>query len=243
MELKYNKETGKIIGYALIGSLGVSDGEEIITVDKPDDLTSFEERYEVVKRLLKLKDESARDSAIFSRELDAIRVERNRLLVKSDWRMVADYQGSDQENWKTYRQALRDLTKGISKVQDIVFPTLSTVVVATETVQAAAVTPTWSDIDWYDGDICIYNNVSYTCKRTLLKTWTVVAGDTQNSIQHYWGITNSQLRSWNQAIFDQYKTGINYNLPPVGTVLETVDPINVKRFPDYSNSGFWELTS
>ena len=122
MQLKYNKETGKITGYAIIGSLGVSDGEEIITVDKPDDLTSFEESYEVLEGLLKLKDESARDSAILSRELNAIRSERNRLLTESDWRMVSDYQGSDQDTWKTYRQSLRDITNGVSKVEDVVFP-------------------------------------------------------------------------------------------------------------------------
>ena len=240
MQIKFNIETGEILGYAIIGSLGELGDADIILVDKPNDLNNFLESYEVVNGVLTLKDTSARDSALLSRHLNTIRSRRNKLLVESDWRMVADYQGSDQEAWKTYRQALRDLTKGISKVEDVVFPTLSTVVVV-ETPEV--VTPTWSDIDWYDGDVCLYNGISYTCKRTLLKTWTVVAGDTQNSIQHYWGITNSQLRSWNQAIFDQYKTGINYNLPPVGTVLETVDPINVKRFPDYSNSGFWELTS
>ena len=112
--------------------------------------------------------------------------------------------------------------------------------VVVETVEVLI--PTWSDIDWYDGDTCLYNGVSYTCKRTLLKTWTVVTGDTEYSVQTYWGITNSQLRSWNQALFDQYKTGNQYNLPPVGSVLDTVDPINVKRYPDFSKSLFWELT-
>ena len=122
MQLKYNKETGKIIGYAIIGSLGVSDGEEIMTVDTPKGFNNFEESYEVVNGLLTLKEDNARDSAILKRELDAIRFERNKKLSDSDWRMVADYQGSDQEEWKTYRQSLRDLTKSYSKVEDIVFP-------------------------------------------------------------------------------------------------------------------------
>ena len=122
MQLKFNKQTGKIIGYATIGSLGASDGEEIITVDRPDGLDNFEESYEVVEGLLTLKEDNARDSAILKRELDAIRFERNRLLTESDWRMVTDYQGSDQDTWKTYRQSLRDITNGVSKVEDVVFP-------------------------------------------------------------------------------------------------------------------------
>ena len=175
---------------------------------------------------------------------DEIKTYRTKELTKSDWRMVADYPGSNQDAWKTYRQSLRDIPQDYSKVEDIVFPNKPNAlitVIATPIIQEV-ITPTWSDIDWYDGDTCLYNGVSYTCKRTLLKTWTVVTGDTQNSIQQYWAITNSQLKSWNQAIFDQYKTGVNYNLPPVGSVLNTVDPINVKRYPDYFNSGFWELT-
>ena len=123
MQLKYNKETGKIIGYAIIGSLGVSDGEEIMTIDKPDELDNFEESYEVVEGLLKLKGDSEKHAAILSRELNAVRFKRNRLLVESDWRMVSDYRGSDQDAWKKYRQDLRDIPHGISKVEDVVFPT------------------------------------------------------------------------------------------------------------------------
>jgi len=38
-----------------------------------------------------------------------LRIERNRKLTETDWRMHSDYQGSNQEKWKTYRQTLRDL--------------------------------------------------------------------------------------------------------------------------------------
>tara|TARA_A100001015_G_C14633624_1_gene572675 strand:- start:72 stop:425 length:354 start_codon:yes stop_codon:yes gene_type:complete len=38
-----------------------------------------------------------------------LRVERNKLLAETDWRMVKDYKGTDQSSWETYRQALRDL--------------------------------------------------------------------------------------------------------------------------------------
>lgn len=39
-----------------------------------------------------------------------LRFERGQKLSSSDWRMVSDYQGSNQAEWQTYRQALRDIT-------------------------------------------------------------------------------------------------------------------------------------
>lgn len=39
-----------------------------------------------------------------------LRFIRNELLVQTDWRMVSDYPGTNQTDWQTYRQALRDIT-------------------------------------------------------------------------------------------------------------------------------------
>jgi len=39
-----------------------------------------------------------------------LRIKRNQLLAATDWRMVSDYPGSNQTEWQTYRQALRDIT-------------------------------------------------------------------------------------------------------------------------------------
>jgi len=39
-----------------------------------------------------------------------LRIHRNKILAESDWRMVSDYPGSNQNEWQTYRQALRDIT-------------------------------------------------------------------------------------------------------------------------------------
>lgn len=41
--------------------------------------------------------------------LEMLRAERDELLIRSDWRMVSDYPFDNQEEWRTYRQALRDL--------------------------------------------------------------------------------------------------------------------------------------
>jgi len=42
--------------------------------------------------------------------LRQLRQLRNQLLAATDWRMVSDYPGSNQTEWQTYRQALRDIT-------------------------------------------------------------------------------------------------------------------------------------
>jgi hypothetical protein len=42
--------------------------------------------------------------------LRQLRIQRNQLLAQTDWRMVSDYPGSNQTEWQTYRQALRDIT-------------------------------------------------------------------------------------------------------------------------------------
>lgn len=39
-----------------------------------------------------------------------LRIKRNQLLQESDWRDLPSYPGTDQAEWRTYRQALRDLT-------------------------------------------------------------------------------------------------------------------------------------
>ena len=41
---------------------------------------------------------------------DETLLERRKLLRESDWRFISDYPGTDQEEWKTYRQSLRDMT-------------------------------------------------------------------------------------------------------------------------------------
>ena len=45
-----------------------------------------------------------------SEPLRLLRIQRNRILQESDWRDLPSYPGTDQAEWRTYRQALRDLT-------------------------------------------------------------------------------------------------------------------------------------
>ena len=53
----------------------------------------------------------------FNRSLDKLRKKRNNLLAETDWMANSDVTMSD--DWKTYRQALRDLTNGLDTVEKI----------------------------------------------------------------------------------------------------------------------------
>ena len=50
-----------------------------------------------------------------------VRLERNEKLAETDWRALSDLTLSDE--WKTYRQALRDLPSTQSDPDNITFPT------------------------------------------------------------------------------------------------------------------------
>ncbi len=59
--------------------------------------------------------------------LQELRVKRNKLLVESDWTQNRDVILANDEAWKTYRQALRDLPSQVepklNEDMDALFPT------------------------------------------------------------------------------------------------------------------------
>jgi hypothetical protein len=62
----------------------------------------------------------------FDRSLASLRAKRNSLLSASDWTVLSDSPVQDKLIWQSYRQSLRDLTEGLSTVEQInsvVFPT------------------------------------------------------------------------------------------------------------------------
>ena len=50
-----------------------------------------------------------------------LREERNMRIAKSDWMANSDVTMSDE--WKTYRQALRDITSSATSLDDVTWPT------------------------------------------------------------------------------------------------------------------------
>ena len=60
-----------------------------------------------------------------SEPLRRLRLRRNEILAESDWRVVKDTEtGIAMSNeWKTYRQSLRDITQHYQNLDDVVWPT------------------------------------------------------------------------------------------------------------------------
>ena len=56
-----------------------------------------------------------------AREMGFIREHRNRLLSATDWRAFPDVTMSDE--WKTYRQELRDIPASNTVYEDVTWPT------------------------------------------------------------------------------------------------------------------------
>ena len=62
----------------------------------------------------------------FDRAMTDLRSKRDRLLTSCDWVMMSDSPIADKTEWETYRQALRDITNGLTTVEDVnavIFPT------------------------------------------------------------------------------------------------------------------------
>ena len=55
------------------------------------------------------------------REMEEIRIHRNRLLIETDWMGFSDVTLSDE--WKTYRQELRDIPASNTIYVDVTWPT------------------------------------------------------------------------------------------------------------------------
>tara|TARA_R100000655_G_scaffold109404_1_gene163807 strand:- start:3468 stop:3830 length:363 start_codon:yes stop_codon:yes gene_type:complete len=58
--------------------------------------------------------------------LTQIRTKRNSLLDESDWVMMSDVVLSNIDEWKDYRQALRDLPANITDYDNVEYPTKPT---------------------------------------------------------------------------------------------------------------------
>ena len=63
------------------------------------------------------------DSTITAEQnITALRAVRNTKLAETDWTQNRDVTLSNDADWKTYRQALRDITKTYTSLDDVVWP-------------------------------------------------------------------------------------------------------------------------
>ena len=88
----------------------VVDGDKLIWNDKEELRPTDEEIAMKVKEL-----EAAQP-------LNQLRIERNELLMETDYIMVSDYPHTDKQAWIKYRQDLRDLPK-TADLSNVEYPT------------------------------------------------------------------------------------------------------------------------
>ena len=81
-----------------IKALDVSTGN-IVEIEDPDEVVTDEEN------------------------LMELRARRNEMLASTDWTQSRDITLSNDDDWKTYRQALRDITKDYKSLDDVKWPT------------------------------------------------------------------------------------------------------------------------
>ena len=63
------------------------------------------------------------DSEIAASKLEMLRIERNAKLAETDWTQSRDITLSNDDDWKKYRQELRDITKTYKSLEDVKWPT------------------------------------------------------------------------------------------------------------------------
>ena len=64
-------------------------------------------------------EEQAWNEGAFDRALEKLRQRRNMLISSCDWVMLSDSPIADKTAWETYRQALRDITNGLTTVDQV----------------------------------------------------------------------------------------------------------------------------
>ena len=92
----------------LLGKVGVRDG--VITLH--DDTLTLPSDSDIDAKIAELD---------VSEPLAELRAERNAKLVETDWMANSDVTMSDA--WRTYRQALRDITDSATSLDDVTWPT------------------------------------------------------------------------------------------------------------------------
>ena len=63
--------------------------------------------------------EAAWEAGAFDRAMKDLREKRNSLLAESDFVMLEDSPIADKTAWQTYRTELRDLTNGLTTVEQV----------------------------------------------------------------------------------------------------------------------------
>ena len=102
-EAEFNSAFSKVTGTD-------SDGMAIVSTDPSDFGVTW---TQVSNKLEELNN---------AEPLSLLREKRNKMLAESDWTQNRDVTLSNDADWKTYRQSLRDITDSATSLDDVTWP-------------------------------------------------------------------------------------------------------------------------
>jgi hypothetical protein len=100
----------------------IPEGVELYDITEEDYNNYVDKGYKF--NLTTKKIETVDESIILERSWVDLRDTRNKLLSNSDWIMLSDNTLTEEQknNWKAYRQALRDLPQNTTDPREVVWP-------------------------------------------------------------------------------------------------------------------------
>ena len=94
---------------------------EVVNEGGVDRIVSW--KHKTVKQPSDSAINSITDKTILDEDnMKILRMERNNKLAETDWTQSRDVTLSNDADWKTYRQALRDITKDYKSLEDVKWP-------------------------------------------------------------------------------------------------------------------------
>lgn len=120
MKILYNITSGDILGYSIVGEMSAEEGQDVIKWggEAPEPSENYRVQDDVVVR----KDDTEITERNTDRSFGWLRNKRDERLATSDWRDLPSYPGTNQEAWRSYRQALRDLPANTVDPNNIIWP-------------------------------------------------------------------------------------------------------------------------
>ena len=105
----------------------VDDKTKIATYNKDEFYPKIVWTDSKTKNVIALTEDECKELAALraaqpEANLNALREVRNSILAQSDWTQNRDVTLSNDADWKTYRQALRDITKTYKTLEDVEWP-------------------------------------------------------------------------------------------------------------------------
>ena len=102
--------------------LGYSDKPSGTSIETQQNIPSFTDiqKLKFENNVFVVEDSNELSDLVLTEPMRLLRQERNRRLQETDWTQYRDVSLSNDSDWQTYRQSLRDLPQNFSPIIDII---------------------------------------------------------------------------------------------------------------------------